>query len=154
MAVLKIINQRKVLRLKKAEKKSAGINKRKFCKNRRKITEEIYGCVIYEELGWLRGSYGKRVWKKPHFPLKKLKFIQKAISTQFGKHLLYIQEVQENKVKGSTYFIREVASQDSIAKSLREAETMKKKLDKKVTFETLKNINKNLLFTRYVHGCR
>lgn len=64
------------------------------------------------------------------------------ISTQFGKHLLYIQEVQENKVKAAHILFREVASQDSIAKSLQEANTIKEKLIKEVTFETLKNINK------------
>lgn len=67
--------------------------------------------------------------------------------------MLYIQEVQENKVKAAHILFREVASQASIDKSLKEAESIKEKLDKKeVTFETLKNINKNLLFAHTFTG--
>lgn len=150
VAVLKIAASKEDIAAieKKAEELLQGLTKENFAKTGEELQKKSPDTVIYEELGWFEKGAMVKEFEEAAFSSKEAQIYPKVISTQFGKHLLYIQEVQENKVKAAHILFREVASQDSIAKSLREAETMKEKLDKKeVTFETLKNINKNLLFT-------
>ncbi len=150
VAVLKIAASKEDIAAieKKAEEILQGLTKENFAKTGEELQKKSTDTVIYEELGWFEKGAMVKEFEEAAFSSKEAQIYPKVISTQFGKHLLYIQEVQENKVKAAHILFREVASQDSIAKSLREAETMKEKLDKKeVTFETLKNINKNLLFT-------
>lgn len=150
VAVLKIAASKEDIAAieKKAEEILQGLTKENFAKIGEELQKKSTDTVIYEELGWFEKGAMVKEFEEAAFSSKEAQIYPKVISTQFGKHLLYIQEVQENKVKAAHILFREVASQDSIAKSLREAETMKEKLDKKeVTFETLKNINKNLLFT-------
>lgn len=150
VAVLKIAASKEDIAAieKKAEELLQGLTKESFAKTGEELQKKSPDTVIYEELGWFEKGAMVKEFEEAAFSFKEAQIYPKVISTQFGKHLLYIQEVQENKVKAAHILFREVASQDSIAKSLREAETMKEKLDKKeVTFETLKNINKNLLFT-------
>lgn len=150
VAVLKIAASKEDIAAieKKAEEILQGLTKESFAKTGEELQKKSPDTVIYEELGWFEKGAMVKEFEEAAFSSKEAQIYPKVISTQFGKHLLYIQEVQENKVKAAHILFREVASQDSIAKSLREAETMKEKLDKKeVTFETLKNINKNLLFT-------
>lgn len=150
VAVLKIAASKEDIAAieKKAEELLQGLTKESFAKTGEELQKKSPDTVIYEELGWFEKGAMVKEFEEAAFSSKEAQIYPKVISTQFGKHLLYIQEVQENKVKAAHILFREVASQDSIAKSLREAETMKEKLDKKeVTFETLKNINKNLLFT-------
>ncbi|MBR8723036.1 Chaperone SurA [Fusobacterium necrophorum subsp. funduliforme] len=150
VAVLKIAASKEDIAAieKKAEELLQGLTKENFAKTGEELQKKSTDTVIYEELGWFEKGAMVKEFEEAAFSSKEAQIYPKVISTQFGKHLLYIQEVQENKVKAAHILFREVASQDSIAKSLREAETMKEKLDKKeVTFETLKNINKNLLFT-------
>ncbi|CAL7881502.1 peptidylprolyl isomerase [Fusobacterium necrophorum] len=150
VAVLKIAASKEDIAAieKKAEEILQGLTKENFAKTGEELQKKSTDTVIYEELGWFEKRAMVKEFEEAAFSSKEAQIYPKVISTQFGKHLLYIQEVQENKVKAAHILFREVASQDSIAKSLREAETMKEKLDKKeVTFETLKNINKNLLFT-------
>ncbi|KYM47824.1 peptidylprolyl isomerase [Fusobacterium necrophorum] len=149
VAVLKIAASKEDIAAieKKAEEILQGLTKENFAKTGEELQKKSTDTVIYEELGWFEKGAMVKEFEEAAFSSKEAQIYPKVISTQFGKHLLYIQEVQENKVKAAHILFREVASQDSIAKSLREAETMKEKLDKKeVTFETLKNINKNLLF--------
>lgn len=150
MAVLKIIASKEDIAAieKKAEETLQGLTKENFAKMGEELQKKSPDTVIYEELGWFEKGAMVKEFEEAAFSSKTAQIYPKVISTQFGKHLLYIQEVQENKVKAAHILFREVASQDSIAKSLQEANTIKEKLDKKeVTFETLKNINKNLLFT-------
>ncbi len=150
VAVLKIAASKEDIAAieKKAEEILQGLTKESFAKTGEELQKKSPDTVIYEELGWFEKGAMVKEFEEAAFSSKEAQIYPKVISTQFGKHLLYIQEVQENKVKAAHILFREVASQDSIAKSLQEAETMKEKLDKKeVTFETLKNINKNLLFT-------
>lgn len=150
VAVLKIAASKEDIAAieKKAEEILQGLTKENFAKTGEELQKKSTDTVIYEELGWFEKGAMVKEFEEAAFSSKEAQIYPKVISTQFGKHLLYIQEVQENKVKAAHILFREVASQDSIAKSLREAETMKEKLDKKeVTFETLKNINNNLLFT-------
>ncbi|MDK4490768.1 SurA N-terminal domain-containing protein [Fusobacterium necrophorum] len=150
VAVLKIAASKEDIAAieKKAEEILQGLTKENFAKTGEELQKKSTDTVIYEELGWFEKGAMVKEFEEAAFSSKEAQIYPKVISTQFGKHLLYIQEVQENKVKAAHILFREVASQDSIAKSLREAETMKEKLDKKeVTFETLKNIKKNLLFT-------
>lgn len=150
VAVLKIAASKEDIAAieKKAEEILQGLTKENFAKTGEELQKKSTDTVVYEELGWFEKGAMVKEFEEAAFSSKEAQIYPKVISTQFGKHLLYIQEVQENKVKAAHILFREVASQDSIAKSLREAETMKEKLDKKeVTFETLKNINKNLLFT-------
>ncbi|CAL7912194.1 peptidylprolyl isomerase [Fusobacterium necrophorum] len=150
VAVLKIAASKEDIAAieKKAEEILQGLTKENFAKTGEELQKKSTDTVIYEELGWFEKGAMVKEFEEAAFSSKEAQIYPKVISTQFGKHLLYIQEAQENKVKAAHILFREVASQDSIAKSLREAETMKEKLDKKeVTFETLKNINKNLLFT-------
>lgn len=133
---------------KKAKETLQGLTKENFAKTGAELQKKSPDTVIYEELGWFEKGAMVREFEEAAFSSKEAQIYPKVISTQFGKHLLYIQAVQENKVKAAHILFREVASQDSITKSLQEAEVMKEKLNKKeVTFETLKNINKNLLFT-------
>ena len=150
VAVLKIAASKEDIAAieKKAEEILQGLTKENFAKTGEELQKKSTDTVIYEELGWFEKGAMVKEFEEAAFSSKEAQIYPTVISTQFGKHLLYIKEAQENKVKAAHILFREVASQDSIAKSLREAETMKEKLDKKeVTFETLKNINKNLLFT-------
>lgn len=150
VAVLKIVPSKEDIATieKKAAETLKGLTKENFGKVGAELQKKSPETIIYEELGWFEKGAMVKEFEEAAFSSKEAQIYSKVISTQFGKHLLYIQEVQENKVKASHILFREVASQASVDKSLEEAEAIKQKLDKKeVTFETLKNINKNLLFT-------
>lgn len=150
VAVLKIVPSKEDIATieKKAGETLKGLTKENFGKVGAELQKKSPETIIYEELGWFEKGAMVKEFEEAAFSSKEAQIYPKVISTQFGKHLLYIQEVQENKVKASHILFREVASQASVDKSLEEAEAIKQKLDKKeVTFETLKNINKNLLFT-------
>lgn len=155
VAVLKIVPSKEDIAAieKKAEETLKSLKKENFAKIGADLQKKSPETVIYEELGWFEKGAMVKEFEEAAFSSKEAQIYPKVISTQFGKHLLYIQEVQENKVKAAHILFREVASQASIDKSLKEAESIKEKLDKKeVTFETLKNINKNLLFTHTFTG--
>jgi len=150
VAVLKIVPSKEDIATieKKAGETLKGLTKENFGKVGAELQKKSPETIIYEELGWFEKGAMVKEFEEAAFSSKEVQIYPKVISTQFGKHLLYIQEVQENKVKAAHILFREVASQASVDKSLEEAEAIKQKLDKKeVTFETLKNINKNLLFT-------
>ena len=130
VAVLKIAASKEDIAAieKKAEEILQGLTKENFAKTGEELQKKSTDTVIYEELGWFEKGAMVKEFEEAAFSSKEAQIYPKVISTQFGKHLLYIQEVQENKVKAAHILFREVASQDSIAKSLREAETMNQPL--------------------------
>lgn len=150
IAVLKINVSKEDLDKIEAEAKStlAGLTTENFDKKGKELQAKSSGTIIYEELGWFEKGAMVKEFEEAAFSAKAPGIYSNVITTKFGKHLLYIQEIQENKVRASHILFREVASQGSVEKAMTEAKNLQEKLAKKeITFESLKTLNKDILFT-------
>lgn len=136
-----------------AENTLKGLTKENFAKVGAELQAKNPGNVIYEELGWFEKGAMVKEFEDAAFSTKTPEIYPKVITTKFGKHLLYIQEIKDDKVKAAHILFREVPAQASIDATIQEAEGLKDKLAKKeITFESLKTLNKDVLFTHDFTG--
>lgn len=155
IAVLKInVSEADLAKIEKEAKDTlAGLTPENFAKTGEELQAKHPGNIIYEELGWFEKGAMVKEFEEAAFSAKNPEIYPQVITTKFGKHLLYIQEIKDDRVKAAHILFREVPTQESVDVSLKEAERIKEELaKKKITFESLKTFHKNILFIHDFQG--
>lgn len=150
IAVLKLTASKEDIT--KIEKEAAELlpklTKENFKAKGMELSQQQAPKVIYEELGWFQKGAMVKEFEEAAFSAKGPEIYSKVVSTNFGKHLLYIEEVKEDKVKASHILFREIPSPETVQKSIEEAQALAKKLEaKEVKFDSLKSKEEKVLFS-------
>lgn len=150
IAVLKLTASKEDIA--KIEKEAAELlpklTKENFKAKGMELSQQQAPKVIYEELGWFQKGAMVKEFEEAAFSAKGPEIYSKVVSTNFGKHLLYIEEVKEDKVKASHILFREIPSPETVQKSIEEAQALAKKLEaKEVKFDSLKSKEEKVLFS-------
>lgn len=155
IAVLKInVREADLAKIEKEAKDTlAGLTPENFAKTGQELQSKHPENIIYEELGWFEKGAMVKEFEEAAFSAKHPEIYPQVITTKFGKHLLDIQEIKDDRVKAAHILFREVPTQESVELSLKEAEEIRERLAKKeITFESLKTFNKNILFVHDFQG--
>lgn len=94
------------------------------------------------DLGWFTKERMVPEFSKAVFNAKPHTIISNVVKTKFGYHIIYVDDIRDNRAHASHILIRPVATQKEITNATDEAIKL---LDtKKATFTTLKDVDKNV----------